>query len=583
MFLFGMKLMSDGLEQVAGARMRSILEFFTQNRFIGMIVGLVFTGIIQSSNATTVMVVSFVNSGLMQLSQAAGPILGANIGTTVTGQLIAFNLAEIAPLFVIIGAVMYMFFENQNVKKIGIVLLGFGILFMGLSTMGERMTGLQDSPQIVELLQSMRNPMVAIMLGFVVTAVLQSASASVGIIILMAAQGLLAFEICFFLILGCNMGCCISALLVSLNGNKDAKRAAWIHLLFNIIGSLIVFTMLMVALRPICDLFMRISGNDVGRAVANANTLIKVFEVVLLFPFMGWIERLTYVIIPGEDAVQEETHKLKYINKSISAATAVIDAIHEMQHMGELAKENLRVSMEALCSPDQEKIEEVYEREQYIDYLNQEITAYLVQINGLDIPMADGKMVGGLFHVVNDIERIGDHAENFADSAKRRFEKQIPFSEKAVKQMQEMTEMVLRQLDYAFNMFSNQSLEYMREILRLEDAVDEKEKRLRKAHIKRLTKGKCTPEAGVLYSDVISGLERVGDHATNIAFALRPEIRRSSRKRKRIKYVKNYHFTVKGILCYSIRVSDSRCSVNGKLQPLPNTRRLFRISRRNTT
>ena len=523
MFLFGMKLMSDGLEQVAGARMRSILEFFTQNRFIGMIVGLVFTGIIQSSNATTVMVVSFVNSGLMQLHQATGPILGANIGTTVTGQLIAFNLAEIAPLFVIIGAVMYMFFENQNVKKIGIVLLGFGILFMGLSTMGEKMTGLQDSPQIVQLLQSMQNPLVAILLGFVVTAVLQSASASVGIIILMAAQGLLAFEICFFLILGCNMGCCISALLVSLNGNKDAKRAAWIHLLFNIIGSLIVFVMLMVALEPICSLFMRISGNDVGRAVANANTLIKVFEVALLFPFMGWIVKFTHVLIPGEDAVQEEAHRPKYINKSISAATAVIDAIHEMQYMGELAKENLQKSMEALCSPDQEKIEAVYEQEKYIDYLNQEITAYLVQINGLDIPMADGKMVGGLFHVVNDIERIGDHAENFADFAKRRAEKQIPFSDKALKQMQEMTEMVLRQLDYALNMFSSQSLEHMREILRLEDAVDEKEKRLRKAHVKRLTKGKCTPEAGVLYSDVISGLERVGDHATNIAFALRPE------------------------------------------------------------
>lgn len=523
MFLFGMKLMSDGLEQVAGARMRSILEFFTQNRFIGMIVGLVFTGIIQSSNATTVMVVSFVNSGLMQLHQATGPILGANIGTTVTGQLIAFNLAEIAPLFVIIGAVMYMFFENQNVKKIGIVLLGFGILFMGLSTMGEKMTGLQDSPKIVDMLQSMKNPLVAILLGFVVTAVLQSASASVGIIILMAAQGLLAFEICFFLILGCNMGCCISALLVSLGGNKDAKRAAWIHLLFNIIGSLIVFVMLMVALDPICSLFMKISGNDVGRAVANANTLIKVFEVALLFPFMGWIVKLTYILIPGEDAVQEEAHKLKYINKSISAATAVIDAIHEMQHMGELAKENLQKSMEALCSPDPEKIQEVYEQEKYIDYLNQEITAYLVQINGLDIPMADGKMVGGLFHVVNDIERIGDHAENFADSAKRRQEKEIPFSEKAIRQMQEMTDMVLRQLDYALNMFSNQSLAHMREILRLEDAVDEKEKRLRKAHIKRLTKGKCTPEAGVLYSDVISGLERVGDHATNIAFALRPE------------------------------------------------------------
>ncbi len=525
LFLFGMKLMSDGLEQVAGARMRSILEFFTQNRFIGMMVGLIFTGIIQSSNATTVMVVSFVNSGLMQLHQATGVILGANIGTTVTGQLIAFNLAEIAPLFVIIGAVMYMFFEKPNVKKIGIVLLGFGILFMGLSTMGEKMTSLQDSPQIVALLQSMRSPLIAILLGFVVTAVLQSASASVGIIILMAAQGLLAFEVCFFLILGCNMGCCISALLVSLNGNKDAKRAAGIHLLFNIIGSLIVFIILTVALDPICNLFMKISGGDVGRAVANANTLIKVFEVALLFPFMGWIVKLTYVLIPGEDVVPEEAYKLKYIGnrKNISPATAVIDAIHEMQHMGELAKDNLLKSMDALCKLDQEKIKEVYEQEKYIDYLNQEITDYLVQISGLDIPMADGKMVGGLFHVVNDIERIGDHAENFADSAKRRCEKEIPFSEKALKQMQEMTEMVLQQLDYAFNMFSNQSLAYMREILRLEDAVDEKEKRLRKAHIKRLTKGKCTPEAGVLYSEVISGLERVGDHATNIAFALRPE------------------------------------------------------------
>ena len=520
MFLFGMKLMSDGLEQVAGARMRSILEFFTQNRFVGMIVGLIFTGIIQSSNATTVMVVSFVNSGLMQLSQAAGPILGANIGTTVTGQLIAFNLAEIAPLFVIIGAVMYMFFENQNVKKIGIVLLGFGILFMGLSTMGERMTGLQDSPQIVELLQSMRNPMVAILLGFVVTAVLQSASASVGIIILMAAQGLLAFEICFFLILGCNMGCCISALLVSLNGNKDAKRAAWIHLLFNIIGSLIVFVMLMVALGPICDLFMRISGNDVGRAVANANTLIKVFEVALLFPFMGWIERLTHIIIPGEDAVQEETtHKLKYINKSISAATAVIDAIHEMQHMGELAKENLRVSMEALCSPDQEKIEEVYEREQYIDYLNQEITAYLVQINGLDIPMADGKMVGGLFHVVNDIERIGDHAENIVDAAVQREKTGVAFSKAAQRELGEMIDMVNTVLRFSFEMFVKSTEEHVEDIRNLEEAIDEKEKELQQRHIERLSNNECTPEAGAMFSDIVSGLERVADHATNIAFA----------------------------------------------------------------
>lgn len=525
LFLFGMKLMSDGLEQVAGARMRSILEFFTQNRFVGMLVGLIFTGIIQSSNATTVMVVSFVNSGLMQLYQAPGVILGANIGTTVTGQLIAFNLAEIAPLFVIIGAVMYMFFKNPNVKKIGVVLLGFGILFMGLSTMGEKMTSLQDSPSAVNLLQSISSPVIAILLGFVVTAVLQSSSASVGIIMLMAAQELLAFKICFFLILGCNMGCCISAVLVSLNGNKDAKRAAGIHVLFNIIGSAIVFIILMVALDPVAELFLKTSGYDLSRAVANANTFIKVFQVILLFPFMDWIVKLTYVFVPGEDSVPEEAYKLKYIGnrKSLSPATAVIDAIHEMQHMGEIAKENLKRSMEALCHPDKDKIEKVYEQEKYIDYLNQEIMDYLTQANSLELPMSDGKILGGLFHVVNDIERIGDHAENFADSAKRRLEKEIPFTEKALRQMQEMTEMVLRQLDYAFEMFSNQSLEHMREILRLENAVDEKEKRLRKAHIKRLTKGKCTPEAGVLYSEVISGLERVGDHATNIAFALRPE------------------------------------------------------------
>lgn len=525
LFLFGMKLMSDGLEQVAGARMRSILEFFTQNRFVGMMVGLIFTGIIQSSNATTVMVVSFVNSGLMQLYQAPGVILGANIGTTVTGQLIAFNLAEIAPLFVIIGAVMYMFFNNPNVKKIGVVLLGFGILFLGLSTMGEKMTSLQDSPRAVNLLQSISSPAVAVLLGFIVTAVLQSASASVGIIMLMAAQGLLAFKICFFLILGCNMGCCTSAVLVSLNGNKDAKRAAAVHVLFNIIGSAIVFLILAFALDPVADVFLKTAGNDLSRAVANANTFIKVFQVILLFPFMDWIVKFTYILVPGEDIVPEEAHELKYIGnrKSLSAATAVIDAIHEMQHMGEVAKENLQRSMEALCNPDREKIEKVYEQEEYIDYLNQEIMDYLTQANSLELPMSDAKILGGLFHVVNDIERIGDHAENFADSAKRRLEKEIPFTEKALKQMQEMTEMVLRQLDYAFEMFSNQSLEHMREILRLENAVDEKEKRLRKAHIKRLAKRKCTPEAGVLYSEVISGLERVGDHATNIAFALRPE------------------------------------------------------------
>lgn len=526
LFLFGMKLMSDGLERMAGDRMRSILELFTKNRLIGTIVGIVFTGIIQSSSAATVMVVSFVNAGLMNLYQASGVILGANIGTTVTGQLVAFNLTDIAPLFVIIGVVMLMFFKNQTVNKTGGVILGFGILFMGLGTMSDAMTTLKEAPQIINLLSSLTSPLMAILVGLCVTAVLQSSSATVGIIILMANQGLLELPICFFLILGCNIGACVSAMLASLSGNKDAKRAAWIHLLFNIIGSLIIFIVLMFAVDPIAALMMRMAGGNIGRAVANTHTLIKVVEVILLFPFMNWVVKATYYIIPGEDAKAEDEFELKYIgsNTVITPATAVVNAIRELQHMGEIAFENLRLSMEALCNPDEKKIAVVHRQEKYINYLNKEISNYLVRINQLDIPTADAKLLGGLFHVVNDLERIGDHAENFADSAETRIKENIAFSEKAQRQLQEMTSMVLTSLEYAMDMFSKRSPEHMKEIIQLEDEVDEKEKKLQKSHIKRMTKGRCSPEAGMIFSDAISGLERVADHATNIAFAiLEPE------------------------------------------------------------
>lgn len=522
LFLFGMKLMSDGLEQMAGDRMRAVLEFFTKNRFIGTMVGIIFTGIIQSSNATTVMVVSFVNSGLMDLYQATGVILGANIGTTVTGQLIAFNLSDIAPLFVIIGVVMYMFLNKKWVKKLGVVILGFGILFMGLSTMSNAMTLLKESPQLVGFIQMLKSNLLAVFVGFCVTAVLQSSSAAVGILMLMVGQGLVPYELSFFLIMGCNMGSCVSALVVSLSGKKDAKRAASIHALFNVVGTVIVYIILMIGLRPIADGLLAFSGGDLSRAVANANSLIKIFEVIVLFPFMGWIVKATYLIIPGEDAKPEDAFELKYIGKGTmtTSTTAVIDAIHELQHMGEVALGNLRLSMEALAGKDEEKAQEVYRQEAYIDYMNQEITNYLVKINEMDLPSADAKMLGGLFHVVNDIERIGDHAENFADSAIERINKKIPFSDKAIRQLQEMTDMVLQVLEYSLDMFSNQNFEHMREIVRLEDAVDECEKKLQRSHVKRLSKEKCTPEAGMLYSDALSGLERVADHATNIAFAI---------------------------------------------------------------
>lgn len=522
-FLYGMKLMSEGLEKAAGAKMRSILEFFTKNRFIGMIVGIVFTAIIQSSNATTVMVVSFVNSGLMTLMQATGVILGANIGTTVTGQLIAFNLSDIAPLVVIIGVIMVMFCKKQSVKKIGEVILGFGVLFMGLRIMGESMQVVKDSPQILEFLSSLTNPFAAILVGFLITAVLQSSSATVGIILLMVSQGLLAFTICPFMILGCNIGSCVSALLASLSGNKDAKRAALIHFLFNVTGSVIMFVILIAALNPITDALVYISGGSLARAVANVHTLMKVFEVIVMFPFMGWIVKATYKLVPGQDVVAEDEYELMYIGKGsmVVPTTAFANGIHEIERMGKIAIENLKTSMKALCDLDEAGIEEVYEKEKYIDFLNQKITDYLVKVNEIEqLPLADARLIGGLFHVVNDIERIGDHAENFADSAKERIERKVEFSEKAKRQLHDMTEEVVRILEYSLDMFTNMNQEHIQEILDLEDDIDEKEKKLQRAHVKRLTKNKCTPEAGMMFSDTISGLERVADHATNIAFAI---------------------------------------------------------------
>lgn len=522
LFLFGMKLMSDGLERAAGARMRSILEFFTNNRFMGMLVGILFTAVVQSSSATTVMVVSFVNSGLMNLLQASGVILGANIGTTVTGQLIAFDLSEIAPLFVMAGVVMAMFCKKTNVKRIGEVILGFGILFMGLSIMGDSMVSLKESPYIVEMLKSLDSPFMAIMVGFLITAVLQSSSATVGIVILMASQGLLQFIICPFLILGCNMGSCVSALLASLGGKKDAKRAAFIHFLFNVVGSAAIFAVLMIGLKPITDTMLRISGGNIARAVANTHTIIKICEVILLFPFIGWIVKATYKIVPGADKKAEDDFELQYIGAGalLSPATAAIDVIHEIEHMGRVAIDNLKDSISTLYRQDEQVIEKVYKTEKYIDFLNKEITNYLVRANELELPLADAKLIGGLFHVVNDIERIGDHAENFADSASLIKTDAVELSEKGKTQLKDMTDMVVEILEYSLDMFTNRNHEHLQEILDLEDQIDEKEKKLQRAHVKRLTKNKCTPEAGMIFSDTVSGLERVADHATNIAFAI---------------------------------------------------------------
>lgn len=535
LFLYGMKLMSDGLEKAAGAKMRSILEFFTKTPLRGILVGTFFTAVIQSSSAATVMVVSFVNSGLMNLYQAAGVIMGANIGTTVTSQLISFNLSALAPAIVMIGVVMLMFCKKTKIQRIGEVLLGFGILFLGLSTMSGSMSVLKESQQVVEIMSSLTSHFLAVIVGIVVTTVLQSSSATVGIVLLLAQQGLLDIRICFFIIFGCNIGSCVSALLASLNGKRDAKRAALIHLFFNIIGTAIMYLILSVALEPITQFIVTISHGDPGREVANSHTLIKIAEVVILLPFIKQIVNLTGLFVRGESKKEGQQFELQYIgtNSVFSPTTAVFDATREMEHMGQVAITNLERAMNALITLDENDIAEVYETEKYIDFLNHAITDYLVKINQTTLPTDDKKSIGGLFHVVNDIERIGDHAENIADAAVSRMERSIEFSVQAKRELSGMLDMVIKITTYALDMFSNNNQEHMQEILELEDQVDEAERSLQESHIQRLTRNECTASAGMMFSDIISGLERVSDHATNIAFSLMEDDPAEQRKEER--------------------------------------------------
>ena len=526
LFLYGMTVMGESIEKAAGAKMRSFLDFFTKNRFIGMLFGMLFCAIVQSSSATTVMVVSFVNAGLMNLVQAAGVIMGANVGTTITSQLVAFNLSQAAPVFLMLGVIVTMFCKNNKVKQIGEVVLGFGVLFMGLSLMSGSMEGMKESPFVVELLHGINNPFLGILIGFVITAIIQSSSVTVSIVLLMAQQGLLPLWICFYIILGCNIGSCTTALLASISGNKDAKRAAMIHFLFNVMGTIVTAAILLVGESWVEAGIRRISGDNIGRCVANAHTFFKVFQVIILFPFAKWIVKLTYLFVPDKAGREkQEGFQLEYIGPAsvFSPNTAVVEVTKELERMGHIAVENLTAAVNVLMKPEDKGIQKVYETEKQINYMNHAITDYLVKISQSTLPMDDMKNIGGLFHVVNDIERIGDHAENAADSAVLRKEKNISFSKEAEAELLEMLHRVIKITNYSIDMFSNNSKEHLQEILDLENGIDQMERDLQESHVERLKKGKCKQEAGMIFSDIISGLERVADHATNIAFSILDE------------------------------------------------------------
>ena len=523
LFLYGMKIMSKAIETVAGAKLRHILEIFTTNRFTGMVVGLIFTAAIQSSSACTAMVVSFVNAGLMNLYQAAGVILGANIGTTVTSQLVSFNISKYAPIFLFVGVVCLTFSKKEKVKDFGEIIVGFGILFMGLQTMSSSMSFLKEDPAVAGLLQSLDNPFLATLMGFAITTIVQSSSVTVSIVLLMAQQDLLTLPICIYIILGCNIGACSTAVLASLSGKKDAKRAAMIHLWFNIIGTVIMYFILAFAMDPVIAFIMKFSADN-GRFVANAHTFIKIFQVVILLPFVKPLVKLASWTVRGEDKKvgYRENFQLKYIGSKVifNPATAMIEVVKELDRMASLASENLNRAMNALVTLDEEDIEEVYQVEKNINFLNHSITAYLVKINQSTLPIEDLKSLGALFHVVNDIERIGDHAENVADAARQRIENGTELSKPAQRELGQMLDKVNLLIRYAIEMFVKSDESHMQEIIKLEESIDSLEKELQANHIRRLTNGECSPEAGMIFSDIVSGLERVGDHATNIAFAI---------------------------------------------------------------
>lgn len=526
LFLYGMDLMSKGMEKVAGSKMKSVLEMCTKNRFVGVIVGILFTAVIQSSSVTTSMVVSFVNSGLMTLTQAVGPILGANIGTTITGQLVSFDLKAIAPVFIFVGVLLILFFKKRMINHIGEICLGFGVLFFGIGTMSDAMGALKKSEEIMEVIKALNNPLLALLTGFAITAIIQSSSATVGIIITMAAAGVITeLPMVFFMVLGCNIGSCVTACIVSLSGKKEAKRTALIHLYVNIFGSLVIAIILLICGDKIAEFIKStVSGSTpeqvMARAVANGHTIFKIFQVIIMFPFAKIIVKLTQLTIRGEDK-KKEGFQLMYISQEqmTTPSASLIEVVNEIKRMGKMAADNLQTAFDAMIEKDQAKIDSVYQVEKEVDFLSAEITKYLVELNQHVFPVKEAKNIAGYFHVVNDLERISDHAENIADVGRSRIEEDIVFSQVGIDELTDMFDKVMTTVNYSVETFTEQTEAHLKEIVDLEKQVDVLEKELQHNHVRRLATNECQAKSSI-FSDLVSNLERVSDHATNIAFAI---------------------------------------------------------------
>lgn len=521
LFLYGMKLMGEGLEKAAGDRLKRLLESLTRNPLMGLLVGVVFTMIIQSSSATTVMVVGFVNAGLLDLMQATGVILGANIGTTVTAWIVAgFQATAFMPLILLIGVAMMMFLKKLKLQRIGQVVAGFGMLFVGMGMMSDAMKPLAESAEFARLMTAFSNPIMALLVGVAVTAIIQSSSASVGILEMLAIQGLVPLETSLYIIMGTNIGTCVTAMLSAVGATRTAKRAALIHLMFNVLGTLVVF--ILVSLLPVSTWIGHINGPALQIAVAH--TSFKVFEVLCFVLLRKWLVKLVMILVPGEDK-QGEGKSLKFLDDRILSTPpiAVAQICKEIERMGDIAIANLTRAMDAFFNKDSSLINEVEQSEDVVNYLNHEITRYMVAAAQLDLPASDVEQLGEMFHVVNDLERIGDHAENMAEYANSRIEEEIPFSEDGLAELRDMLDKTVTLFKLSMEAFHTRDQHLLPRVLVQEENIDDMEKTLQQSHVDRLTRGACTPRSGMIFSDMLSNLERVADHATNVAFSIQAD------------------------------------------------------------
>ena len=523
LFLFGMTIMSSGLKNAAGEQMRVILEHATKNRIIAVIVGVAVTMVIQSSSATDMMVIGFVNSNLMSLTQAIGVIMGANIGTTITAQITAFNLSAYAPIILFLGTVMYLFIKKNLVKHIGEVILGFGMLFLGISIMKEAIIPLSQSAAFIEFLSTLSNPLLAVLFGVVFTAIVQSSSSSIVIFQAFAVQGLITYDLAVYLVIGAAIGSVTPNILASLTTNRNGKRTALLNLLFNLFRA--GFLLILISLFPqITDAIQSLSPNDIGRSIANTHTIFSITAVLVELPFINHIVALSEKIIPirGEETRQLEGRKLIYMQSGHEAmpSVAISQARKEIYRMGQISRDNLARSVDCFFNLDDALATEVEEVEDTVNFLEHSITEGLIRLHSLDLSDRDLQRVSMMMRVVSDIERLSDHAENIVEYAHQVKYEHAVLTQEALEELREMSVLSLKSIDLCLEIFANDQFDLIPQAEAIGNRVDDLEKEYVTKHIARLMAHKCDPLGGIVFTDMASDLERCSDHAINIACAL---------------------------------------------------------------